>query len=111
MSRLEPEPGNRVSVSIVSDPPGAAPRVGDQNCDKATGFLLGVLARSPWRCHFEIKLPAGILHMDWRRVGSTAGYASWKWEGRIVAPLQYVPRGPQPAAGGHYVHGPLRGFL
>lgn len=49
------------------------------------GFLLNALARSPWRCHFEVPLPVGKLHMDWCRAGATAGYASWKWAGREVA--------------------------
>ena len=85
MSRLEPEPGSGISVPILSDPPGAAPGIRKESCEHAMGFLLNALARSPWRCHFEIPLPAGKLHMDWRRAGSAAGYASWKWADREVA--------------------------
>jgi hypothetical protein len=70
---------------MISDPPGAAPRIADEKSDKARNILMGYLDKSPWSCHFKIAVPGGNLEMDWRRIGSTAGYALWTWEARAVA--------------------------
>lgn len=85
MSRLNPESGDSFMVPIITDPKGATPDVPNERSDKARDLLMGYLARSPWSCHFDIAVPNGKLAMDWRRIGSSAGYAFWKWEDRVVA--------------------------
>jgi hypothetical protein len=90
MSRLPPEPSlpsepSRLNVVVVPDPPEMRPAIIEANSINAMKMLMVHLNQSPWRCTFNITIPAGKLVADWTRVGSTAGFMLWKWQERRVA--------------------------
>lgn len=84
MTQSNPGSSGWYRVSIVTDPPGSVLDVTNEKTDKAMAFLMRCLARTPWSCRFDISVPDGKLEMNWRRAGSTAGYAFWKWNDRAA---------------------------